>query len=71
MTKRVLGKGYFKAKLANDLVPGDIIVRPCGEARVTGVIIGIKSVFLRLAGRETAYSVNIYKRRQTKVAVTA
>ena len=69
MTRRVLDRGHYPAKRADSLVPGDIIVRPVGSARVTAVQVGMKSVFLRLAGLDDSYSVNVHKRRGTKVAI--
>lgn len=70
LTKRVPGRGWHPAKRAEDLVAGDVVLRAHrGAARVSEARVGDKVVHLRLAGVEHPWSLNIWKRRRSLVAV--
>lgn len=68
--RRITGKGWLPAKLAKDLKPGDVIVRPFApDTVVKDVRRGEYNVFIRVEGVSTPTHLAMYRRLNTKVAI--
>ena len=74
MTKTLLkslpGRGKVPAKRVKDLAAGDTVLRPTGgSAKVERIVRGLKGDWLTLMGLDWDYTITVWKRKGTLVAV--
>ena len=70
LRKRLQGRGWHPAKRARDLKAGDVVLTAHkGSAVVNDVSLGLKVAHFHLEGKDRPYTVNVWRRLASLVAV--